>query len=277
MSDNMTDVDRNGDAYDLDELLGAYALDAVDDDERARVEDYLAINPRAAEEVRQHREVATMLAFTGMDAPDGVWARIENEIEASAPEPGPELAKVFALEAPDSTKVVGAPETSAAPTSPVTDLTAERASRRAPMWLLGAAAAVALFVAGAVLVAGLSDDSTGNPLRDAYAAAEADRDSVRTELVAEGSDAVAVGLIDQDGHGYLDASTLPPLESGLTYQLWGVIAENGDVVSLGILGSTPELETFTVESEVAALAVTIEQSPGVISDGNPDGAFVGSF
>lgn len=277
MSDNMTDVDRNGDAYDLDELLGAYALDAVDDDERARVEDYLAINPRAAEEVRQHREVATMLAFTGMDAPDGVWARIENEIEASAPEPGPELAKVFALEAPDSTKVVGAPETPAAPTSPVTDLTAERASRRAPMWLLGAAAAVALFVAGAVLVAGLSDDSTGNPLRDAYAAAEADRDSVRTELVAEGSDAVAVGLIDQDGHGYLDASTLPPLESGLTYQLWGVIAENGDVVSLGILGSTPELETFTVESEVAALAVTIEQSPGVISDGNPDGAFVGTF
>ena len=42
-------------------------------------------------------------------------------------------------------------------------------------------------------------------------------------------------------------------------------------------GSTPELETFTVESEVAALAVTIEQSPGVISDGNPDGAFVGTF
>jgi len=266
MSDNMAHVEREGDAYDIDELLGAYALDAVDDDERARVEDYLEINPRAAEEVRQHREVATMLAFTGMDAPEGVWSRIEEEIEASAPEPGPELAMVFALDRPDPS----------AP-APVSTLATERASRRAPVWLLGAAAALALFVAGAVLVTAISDNGRSDPLRDAYAAAESDRDSVRTELVAEGSEAVAIGLIDQDGHGYLDASALPPLDSALTYQLWGVIADNGDVVSLGILGRTPELETFTVESEVAALAVTIEQSPGVISDGNPDGAFVGTF
>jgi hypothetical protein len=37
------------------------------------------------------------------------------------------------------------------------------------------------------------------------------------------------------------------------------------------------LETFTVEGSVAALAVTIEQSPGVVADGNPEGAFVGEF
>jgi hypothetical protein len=49
------------------------------------------------------------------------------------------------------------------------------------------------------------------------------------------------------------------------------------VVSLGILGRSPELEMFSVDSDLAALAVTIEQSPGVISDGNPDGAFVGTF
>lgn len=264
MSDKMTDVNGPGDAYDIDELLGAYALDAVDDDERARVEDYLEVNPRAAEEVRQHREVATMLAFTGMDAPEGVWSRIENEIEATAPEPGPELAKVFALERPE-------PQ---APTVPVAN---QPAQRRTPMWMLGAAAAMALIIAGAVLVAGNRSDNGGDPLADALAAAEADRDSIRTELVAEGSEAVAVGVIDQDGHGYLDASALPPLDSDETYQLWGVIAENGDVVSLGILGSHPELETFTVGSDVAALAVTIEQAPGVISDGNPDGAFVGTF
>ena len=215
-----------------------------------------------------------MLAFTGMDAPDGVWSRIESEIEDTAPEPGPELARVFALGQPGAET---APATVDASSAPVASLASERASRRAPMWLLGAAAALALFVAGAILVAGISDSGSGDPIQDAYAAAEADRASVRTELVAEGSDAVAIGLIDQAGHGYLAASALPPLESGLTYQLWGVIADNGDVVSLGILGGTPELETFTVESEVAALAVTIEQSPGVISDGNPDGAFVGSF
>ena len=262
MSDNMTHADNRGDSYDLDELLGAYALDAVDDDERARVEDYLAINPKAAEEVRQHREVATMLAFTGMDAPEGIWSKIENEIEAPAPAPGPELAKVFAFDRP------------AEPAAPITT---DSSPRRMQTWLLGAAAAVALLVAGAVLVTSVRTDTGGDPLADALAAAEADRDSIRTELVADGSDAVAIGVIDQDGHGYLDAGELPQLDADQTYQLWGVIAENGDVVSLGILGSQPELETFSIESDVAALAVTIEQSPGVISDGNPDGAFVGTF
>ena len=89
-TDDMTGP--SGDIYDLDELLGAYALDAVDADERRRVDDYLEINPRASAEVQAHREVATMLAFTGMDAPDDLWGRIAGEIGEVAPPPGPELA-----------------------------------------------------------------------------------------------------------------------------------------------------------------------------------------
>ena len=38
-------------AHPIDELLGAYALDAVDDDERRQVEEYLRTNPRARAEV----------------------------------------------------------------------------------------------------------------------------------------------------------------------------------------------------------------------------------
>jgi anti-sigma-K factor RskA len=72
------------------------------------------------------------------------------------------------------------------------------------------------------------------------------------------------------------ARDLPTLPQGHTYQLWGVV-ENGDVISLGIFGPNPEIETFTVEGTVDALAITIEQYPGVIRDGNPDGAFVGTF
>ena len=88
----------SGDTYELDELLGAYALDAVDDADRRRVEDYLEVNPRAAAEVQAHREVATMLAFTGMDAPDDLWGRIADEIAEQAPPPGPELAKVLSMD-----------------------------------------------------------------------------------------------------------------------------------------------------------------------------------
>ncbi len=253
MSESMDAMDGPGDIYELDELLGAYALDAVDADEKDRVEDYLRINPRAAAEVQQHREVATMLAFTGMDAPDDVWSRIAHQIEASAPEPGPELAKVFAL----------------ADAEP---------KRRRPIatWVLGAAAALALLFAGAVVVT-QRDTSSNDLVADAMNEAIADSSSMQTELVADGAASTALGVIAADGHGYMDASDLPALGSDQTYQLWGVLAETGDVVSIGIFGADPDIETFTVDGDVAALALTIEAAPGVISDGNPDGAYVGEF
>jgi len=244
-----------GDAYELDELLGAYALDAVDPAERRRVEDYLEINPRAAAEVQEHREVATMLAFTGMDAPDGVWGRIADEIGEHAPPPGPELAKVMSFDEHPKRRRLAA----AAP------------------WIASAAAAIVVAVV-AVGVIGVADrsESPSDPLAAAVDVALADRDSVTTTLVSEASDATADAVIDQDGHGYVVARALPTLPDGQTYQLWGVV-EGGDVISLGIFGPNPEIEPFTVEGPVAALAITIEQSPGVISDGNPVGAFVGTF
>ena len=89
--------ERNMKPEEMEELLGAYALDAVDDDERRAVEEYLATNPRARAEVEQHREVATMLAFSGTAAPDGLWDRIAGALDERAPEPGPELAKVLPM------------------------------------------------------------------------------------------------------------------------------------------------------------------------------------
>lgn len=251
----MDDQSNQGDAYELDDLLGAYALDAVSTDEARRVEDYLAINPRAAAEVREHREVASMLAFTGMDAPDGLWGRIEQELDAPAPAPGPELAKVMAIADAPSTRRFG----SVAP------------------WLASAAAAVIV----AVVAIGVADRAAApiDPLAAAFDAAAADRDSVSTTLVADGSTFEAVAVIDEDGHGFVKAGELPPLGADQTYQLWGVVdtgSEDPDVISLGIFGPNPELETFTTESAVMALAITIEQAPGVISDGNPNGIYVGT-
>lgn len=242
----------SGDAYELDELLGAYALDAVDEAERRRVEDYLEVNPRAAAEVQAHREVATMLAFTGMEAPDDLWSRIADEIGEQAPPPGPELARVMSMEDHPRRR---------------------RISAIAPWVVTAAAAAVIGFVA-----IGLADsaDAPNEPMSSALEAAIADRDSLTTTLVSDASDASADAVIDQDGHGFVVGSTLPTLPDGQTYQLWGVV-EDGQVISLGIFGRSPEIETFTVEGAVSALAITIEESPGVISDGNPEGAFVGAF
>ncbi|HSM64823.1 MAG TPA: anti-sigma factor [Ilumatobacteraceae bacterium] len=244
--------DMAPDAYDLDDLLGAYALDAVDDAERRRVEDYLEVNPRAAAEVQAHREVATMLAFTGMDAPGDVWGRIADEIGEQAPPPGPELAKVMSLD--------DAPRR-------------RRISTVAPWIVSAAAAAVLAFVA-----IGIADraDAPNEPLAEALEIARADRDSVTTTLVSEATGVSAEAIIDQDGHGFVVAQDLPTLPDGQTYQLWGVV-DDGQVISLGIFGPNPEIETFSIDGPVSALAITIEVFPGVVSDGNPDGAFVGTF
>ncbi len=249
MSDQM---DSSRDVYELDELLGAYALDALEPAERARVDDYLAINPKAAMEVQEHREVATMLAYTGMDAPTDLWQRIEHELDEAPPEPGPELAKVMSFD--DHPK-------------------RRRLSAIAP-WAASAAAAAVI----AVVVVNVTDgdDSPGDPIEVALAEARADRDSQIATLAADGQTAVADAVIDQDGRGFIDASRLPGLGENKTYQLWGVV-ENGDAISLGIFGPNPEIESFTVESEVAVLALTIEDAPGVISDGNQDGWYVGEL
>lgn len=271
MSENRRDMGDPTGTEELDALLGAYALDAVDETERRRVEDYLRINPKAAAEVRAHREVASMLAFTGADAPDGVWAKIADVIDADAPAPSGELAEVFALD--PATRRTSAPEV---PPIAATGST-ERTRRGNTGWWFGAAAAVLLAVAGFVVVNSSTDSGSNDPIAAAFERATDGRGSVQGDLVAENIDETAFGVIDRDGHGYLDASNLPRLDSDQTYQLWGVLADNGDVVSLGILGGDPELETFTVVGEVDALAITIEAAPGVISDGNPDGAYVGAL
>ncbi len=249
------DMDESSrDIYGLDELLGAYALDAVSPEEAKRVEDYLVINPKAAAEVREHREVATMLAFTGMDAPEGVWSLIEQELDELAPALGPELAKVLAIsEAPRKRRI----------------------SAVAP-WLVSAAAAAIVGIAAV----GLADRALAptDPLAAAYEDADGDRDSGRATLVTDGSTVQATAVIDQDGHGFIRAGALPSLPDGMTYQLWGVIDTGGaepDVISLGIFGPNPELESFTTDTAVVALAITIEEAPGVISNGNPEGIYVG--
>jgi anti-sigma-K factor RskA len=86
-------------------------------------------------------------------------------------------------------------------------------------------------------------------------------------LTAEGSDVTVEAIVDQDGHGYLLASDLPALSSDQTYQLWGVV--NDTVISLGILGRSPEIESFSVEGDLSALVITEEVAGGVAVSEQP--------
>src|SRR5437870_7042409 len=69
----------------IEELLGAYALDAVDNDEREVIEAHLVDCPRCRAEVADDREVAAFLGHTGGSAPTGVWDRIAASLEEAPP------------------------------------------------------------------------------------------------------------------------------------------------------------------------------------------------
>ena len=73
---------------ELDALLGAYALDALDDDERGAVDAYLEANPTARHEVDELLESASALALAPVDdvtAPPAVWDRISATIADAPP------------------------------------------------------------------------------------------------------------------------------------------------------------------------------------------------
>lgn len=234
------------DPFEMDELLGAYALDAVDDEERRAVEDYLLANPRARAEVQQHREVATMLAWSGMDAPDGLWERIAGSLEQRDVAPGSEIGSVISF--------------------------ADRRSRGAvhavAFWVLASAAAAIIAVV-AVKVSGSDTQApSAGGLEKSVAAAMADPASKEAQLIATtpGQPKVRV-VVDPQGRGYLLGDSLAELDRSRTYQLWGQV--DGQLISLGLLGPRPGIEAFTVSGDITLLAITDEIQGGVVQPSAP--------
>ncbi len=240
---------------ELDELLGAYALDAVDDDEREQVEAYLDRTPEARSLVAEYRETAALLAHSGTEAPPGLWERIEQTLEEEPPQLATPLpGGVVAFE-----------------------------SRRTR---LRRRIAVAVGVAAAVVVVGSltvkvvrQDDRIAELGREAgngsvLAAAEtASRDphAVRVTLSSTDGALEARAVYLPDGDGFLVENNLRPLAPDRTYQLWAFLGDPGmeRPISAGVLGPDPGVTAFRVRGPVAGLAITDEEAPGAVSPSNP--------
>lgn len=69
---------------EIEELLGAYALDAVDADERIAVERHLASCRWCTLEVDLHRDAATLLVRGSPTPPLALWQRIARRIAPGA-------------------------------------------------------------------------------------------------------------------------------------------------------------------------------------------------
>jgi anti-sigma-K factor RskA len=232
---------------ELDALLGAYALDALDTDERRRVEDYIAQNPSARAEVDELRETAASLALSpsaGSDetASPELWQRISQSIAA---EPQPPAAR--------------------------DELAARRERRHAPWLAIVASVAAAIAVVLAVQVISLNRRLDDNrTVAAAFDRAAKSKDAKQVALEADGADVARVVLLP-DGTGFLRADRLPKLSDDQTYQLWALrgTAGNRTAISAGVLGADPTTVGFHTNGPVDALALTVEHEGGVVQSSNP--------
>jgi len=249
---------------EISQLLGAFALDAVDTDEAEAIRAHLVECPRCASEVAEHWEVTGLIANVGVDAPAELWDRIAAQIDtdSGARRPAPlHLAS-------------SSPAPSRAPTT----------VRRRLAWstvgtIAAAAAVVAVLMAVQVgrldqRVSQLGLATRHNELTQAVQAALLEPDAQKVTLADTGSATggtspgngarAAVVVVLPDGSAFLVNTGLPRLASDRTYQLWGVV--NGQTVSLGLLGSQPRDVAFTVNpsAPVKAFAVTDEVAGGVV-------------
>ena len=226
------------------ELLGAYALDAVDRDEAEEIEAHLVDCPRCRDEVAHHREVAAALAFAGATAPDGLWTRIASSLEAAPPEP--ELGRLYPFKA-----------------------TARSKTARVLTGVSAAAAAAVIALLGVQIhtldhrISVVSSALPAAGLQGAVQAALLDPAATRVHLESDDHQLVVDAVGAKDGNGYLVVNNLPLLAQSRTYQLWGVVGDTR--ISLGVLGPHPTEVAFRAAAPVAALAVTDETGGGVVS------------
>jgi anti-sigma-K factor RskA len=240
---------------ELDELLGAYALDAVDDDEREQVEAYLDRTPEARSLVSDYRETAALLAHSGSEAPPGLWERIEQTLEEEPPQLAtPLLGNLVAFES--------------------------RRTRFRRRIAVAVGVAAAVVVVGSLTVKVVQQDDRIDELgREAgngsvLAAAEtASRDPHAARVTLSSTDGAleARAVYLPDGDGFLVENNLRPLPPDRTYQLWALLGDPGAerAISAGVLGPDPGVTAFRVQGPVAGLAITDEQSPGSVTPSSP--------
>ena len=271
---------------EIQELLGAYALDAVDKDVAEVIDQHLEECVKCSVEVAQHHEVAGLLANSGGASPAGLWDGIAARLNGASPPSWERLASRLGT-APDGHATaedadVGAAVAHGSDTGGTADgptpaqvVPIDRARRRNRMLVRGAsivaaAAAVVAVVLGVQVhhLHGQVSALQSNRLSAVERSALADPSTKTIELAA-GSAADAPSrkvtvVLTKSGTGFVEAGALDALPSDQTYQLWAVIGDQ--TISLGLLGSQPSVVPFSVagNADVSAFAITAERAGGVV-------------
>ncbi|MBC7559886.1 MAG: anti-sigma factor [Dermatophilaceae bacterium] len=242
---------------DIHSLSGAYAIDAVDDAERARFEAHLAGCSQCQAEIASLRAAAGELSLTTITAPPpslrAAVLRDISSIRVLPPEVTSEAAPAPKLVTPST------PSTPSAPAS-LESKRAERA-RRAPLlqWLAGAAAAAALATGGLVW----HPWSSGTPAVQLTATQQVlhAKDAERFQKKLDAATATIVRSPSLN-KAVIITTNLPAAPEGKVYELW--LQQGATMVKAGFVPAGPS-NTVLLHGNAATAAgagITIEPAGG---------------
>ena len=220
---------------DLSELLGAYALDALEPSERLGIEGRIDSDPRLRAEADELSQIASLLGVDGAginELPSGAWDRFATLLDKPTAQ------------------------------APVVDLSYRR-QRRVRQIVMGAAAAA--FIGMLIAVAaqqhriGSLERASGSLERAAASASNAPG-AKHADLLESSGQKTALVTVLPDGTGYLDLAALPALDENHVWQLWTV--DTSRLVSLGVTRDSSTPMAFHGSPGVRTFAVTVEPLGG---------------
>jgi anti-sigma-K factor RskA len=259
----------SGRAIDLAEL---YALDAVTDDERRAIEEYISAAPAAErvsflERVRQSRETLARTFTVEEEPPAGLFDRIAAQLpaqlpsQANEPKPAavdPSATSASSLPAQQDPRLDGSGDELAKARQ-------RREERRRPAgarrWLAGIAAAAAIALGGVGVGSYIADQN--DPLNQVVRADDVREASVpvaaggtATVLVSSSKDALVVKM-----------NGVPAPPEGKVYQMWLIPKDGSAPVSQGLMDAEALSKPAVVQgiASAASLGITVEPVGGSTS------------
>lgn len=252
----------SGRVVDLAEL---YALDAVTDEERRAIEQYISAAPESErtlffDRVRQARETLARTFRVEEEPPADLFDRIVAQLPAQdnhpeADDPAPAAGPAAAPAGPSATgQPVAGDELAKA--------RQRREERRRPSgtrrWLAGVAAAAAIALGGVGVGSYLAD--LNDPINQVVRAGDLREASVD---VAGGGTATLLISSSEDA-AVVKMNGVPAPPAGKVYQMWLIPKDGSAPVSQGLMDEEALSKPAVVEgiSSAAALGITVEPAGG---------------
>ncbi|MGO4803596.1 anti-sigma factor [Arthrobacter sp. 2MCAF15] len=256
----------------LVDLAEVYALNAVDDAERAAIEHFLASAPAAEknafnERVRQARETLAASFTAEEEPPPGLLDRIMSTLPAQTsvqapvvvplPGTGPGTAPVMPNPVGESSGVPATDELGAA--------RKRREERRRPQgmrnWLVGVAAAGVIALGGVGVSAYVANQN--DPLNQVMQASDVRQATV--EVNGGGTATVTISASRDAAVVKMNGVPAPP--AGKVYQMWLIPKDGSAPISQGLMDAKALAKPAVVKGigSAAALGITVEPEGGSAS------------